>query len=109
MGNNQNPYAGTFDGQGHTISGLYFNERSPSYIGLFGSNSGTIKNVGVVDSYFYGHYNVGGVCGYNEAINEATSSEGPTVVTATIENCFYCSDTCKDMWGANGGVLLVKM
>ena len=25
IGNNLNPYTGTFDGQGHTISGLYFN------------------------------------------------------------------------------------
>ena len=24
IGNDQNPYTGTFDGQGHTISGLYF-------------------------------------------------------------------------------------
>ncbi len=65
-------YAGTFDGQGHTISGLYFNNTTNSnypnggnYIGLFGyiSNS-TIKNVGVIDSYFYGYNNVGGICGY---------------------------------------------
>ena len=61
-----NPYTGTFDGQGHTISGLYFNDGSASYVGLFGYNKGTIKNVGVVDSYFYGNQYVGGVCGGNE-------------------------------------------
>ena len=65
IGNYQNPFTGTFDGQGHTISGLYLNNSSHSYVGLFGKNIGTIKNVGVVDSYFMGHYFVGGVCGYN--------------------------------------------
>ena len=65
IGNGPTPYTGTFDGQGHTISGLYLNDSNHSYVGLFGKNIGTIKNVGVVDSYFMGHYYVGGVCGYN--------------------------------------------
>ena len=57
-------YSGTFDGQGHTISGLW-HWWSTDYIGLFGNNEGTIKNLGVVDSYLSGHENVGGVCGMN--------------------------------------------
>ena len=65
IGNSSNYYKGTFDGQNHTISGLYFNDSSTSYVGLFGGNWGTIKNVGVVDSYFKGYYYVSGVCGNN--------------------------------------------
>ena len=57
-------YSGTFDGQGHTISGLW-HWWSTDYIGLFGNNEGTIKNLGVVDSYLSVHENVGGVCGMN--------------------------------------------
>ena len=53
IGNGSNLYTGTFDGQGHTISGLYFNISECHIVGLFGANKGTIKNVGVVDSYFY--------------------------------------------------------
>ena len=61
-----NKYTGKFDGQGHTISGLYFNDASTNYVGLFGClESGEIKNVGVIDSYFNGTYWVGGVCGRN--------------------------------------------
>ena len=58
-------YAGTFDGQNHTVSGLYFNDSSANKIGLFGhlGSSGKISNVGVVDSYFCGNNWVGGVCG----------------------------------------------
>ena len=47
-------YSGTFDGQGHTVSGLFFNNTAENIVGLFGVNSGTIQNVGVVDSYFNG-------------------------------------------------------
>ena len=58
-----NAYSGIFDGQGHTISGLWNTQVDD--IGLFGVNNGTIKNIGVVDSYFNGHDDVGGVCGWN--------------------------------------------
>ena len=58
-------YNGTFDGNGKTISGLYLDNKNMSYIGLFGYSSGTIKNVGVVDSYFKGYEYIGGVCGLN--------------------------------------------
>ena len=69
IGTTSYKFAGTFDGQGHTISGLYFNNENTYYIGLFGYMNGsnaTIKNVGVIDSYFNGLYYVGGICGYNE-------------------------------------------
>ena len=65
IGKDPKTYTGIFDGQGHTISGLYFNNSNTDYVGLFGCDSGTIKNVGVVDSYFKGLNNVGGVCGDN--------------------------------------------
>ena len=65
IGNNSsNPFNGTFDGQGHIISGIYINSEN-DYQGLFGYNNGTIKNVGVTKSYIKGDYYVGGVCGEN--------------------------------------------
>ena len=66
-------YYGTFDGQGHTVSGLFINDSDAYYTGLFSANYGTIKNVGVVDSYFNGMYYVSGVCAGN---------------AGTIENCY---------------------
>ena len=62
-------YSGTFDGQNHTISGLYFNDTSTSYVGLFGclGSNGEIKNVGVIDSYISGSDTVGGICGENNS------------------------------------------
>ncbi len=72
------PFEGTFDGNGHTISGLYcyvnYSSGDESYAGLIGvADSETIKNVGVIDSYFCGNY-----CGSIVAINQGGS----------IENCF---------------------
>ena len=74
IGNNSsNPFNGTFDGQGHIISGIYINSEN-DYQGLFGYNSGIIKNVGVTKSYIKGDYYVGGVCGYNDG--------------GTVSNCY---------------------
>ena len=62
-------FKGIFDGNGHTISGLYCdmtNSAAVDYVGLFGGvNGGKVTNLGVVDSYFAGSSAVGGICGYN--------------------------------------------
>ena len=79
---NSMPYSGTFDGQGHTVSGLYLDNTETAYVGLFGSNCGTIQNVGVVDSYFNGEDYVGGVCG----MNWHDGTEG--IMSVTISNCY---------------------
>lgn len=68
------PYTGIFDGQNHTISGLYFNQENSYDVGLFGRNNGKIANAGILDSYFYGTSKVGGMCGNN--------------YTGTISNCY---------------------
>lgn len=78
IGTLTNAYSGTFDGQGHTISGVYFNDDTQDNVGLFGviTEKAVIKNLGVTDSYIKGDENVGAICG---------SSEG------TILNCYTTS------------------
>ena len=75
IGSSSSPYGGTFDGQNHTVSGLY-TISNVSGKGLFGtiSASGTVQNVGVIDSYIYGLGNVGGVAAEN---------------AGTIINCYF--------------------
>ncbi|WP_407441297.1 hypothetical protein [Fibrobacter sp.] len=66
IGISSNSFKGTFHGQGHTISGLYFNNSNEDYIGLFGSVQGVnvvIDGVGLLDSYFSGKNYVGGIVG----------------------------------------------
>ncbi|MGN0441521.1 MAG: GLUG motif-containing protein [Acutalibacteraceae bacterium] len=91
IGNTSHIYSGTFDGQKHTVSGLYFNDTEPTtgmYVGLFGCNGGTIQNVGVVDSYIKGFNFLGGVCGYNlnGTITNCHNS-GEVIATATASAC----------------------
>ena len=60
-------YNGIFDGQNHTISGLYFTDASASWVGLFGfvSKSAVVQNVTVADSYFSGRKPIGAIVGQN--------------------------------------------
>lgn len=56
-------FCGTFDGNGHTISGLYCNRPEGEGVGLFGKLFGNVKNVIIADSYFRGKDCVGGIAG----------------------------------------------
>ena len=86
IGNDDNSttYSGTFDGQGHTISGLYVSG-SGWYVGLIGKADGTavVRNLGIVDSYFSSSNNflgsiVGGVS-YNSSVTLANVYSTSTV------------------------------
>ncbi|MGZ5619614.1 MAG: MBG domain-containing protein [Methylobacter sp.] len=61
-------FSGTFNGQGHTISGLNINRPSTSNIGLFGNtgSGSTVKNVGLTGVSITGYSNVGGLVGSND-------------------------------------------
>ena len=70
IGNSKNSYKGTIDGAGHSISGLYFNDRTQTSVGLFGyigysfsSSKVEIKNVILKNSYFRALKNIGGIAG----------------------------------------------
>ncbi len=88
IGNNSNQYTGTFDGNNHTISGLYFNDENTDYVGLFGCTFSvtTIKNVGIIDSYFKGKDYVGGICGYNSNGATIENSHNTGSISGTGNN-----------------------
>ena len=93
-----NFYYGTFDGQNHTISGLYFNDSGASYVGLFGCiYSGTVKNVGVLNSYFKGYIDVGGVCGLNDGTIASCYNTG------TVNGISRVGGVCGYGWGSTIG------
>ena len=87
IGNSSNPFEGTFDGNGHTIGGLTYNDSSAERVGLFGhvkaTSSGTeIKNVTVSGSGITADKYVGGIVGNVEGGNGFT----PNYFTKII-NC----------------------
>lgn len=66
-----NAYTGTFDGQAHTISGLYTmvkTDNTTAYAGLFGcvGGGGEVKNVNIADSYIYASIKESNPSGNNE-------------------------------------------
>ena len=67
IGKSGNSFKGEFDGNSHTIRGLYFNDTNKGDVGLFGfvGAGGTVKNVTLADSYVSGSWYVGGICGQN--------------------------------------------
>lgn len=95
IGTSRRKFAGTFDGQGYTISGLYINKAS-TYQGLFGhiTKDAVIRNLivtGKVDAVK--QTNVGGIV-------------GATVNGATVQNCgFYGAVTAKPGVTTTGGVV----
>ena len=56
-------FYGTFDGNGHVISGLYINDSSGTAVGLFGSFYGLVYDLAVVDAYIYGTWSTGIIVG----------------------------------------------
>lgn len=67
VGNATTPFAGTFDGFGHTISNLAINRPATDYVGLFGyaGSGASIQNVGLVGGSVNGQNYVGGLVGEN--------------------------------------------
>lgn len=97
--NSENAYTGTFDGKGHTISGLYINSSSDNqgFVGYLGQ-SGVIQNLAVAGAVTAtdSDSNVGGVCGYNDQ--------------GIIQNCRYSGTVAGKIAGGicgsnNGGSL----
>ena len=104
-------FAGTFDGQGHTISGVYMGIDSTKAFayGMFGKTSGTIKNLSLKNSYIGGTAggNVGSVAAsfaggkmesvYSDAIvhvqaNHVGGLVGRNESTAKFTNCWFDGD-----------------
>ncbi len=95
-------YNGHFDGQGHAINGLYMNDSSLSYGGLFGytASASVIEKVGIDVSYFYGNQYIGDICGRSDgkiencyslyAITNGSSYVGGITgySNGTVENCY---------------------
>ena len=79
-------YGGVFDGQGHTVNGLYINDINKRLVGLCSvlDNSGCIKNLGIEDSYFNVNNQVGGVAADNYGTITDCYCNGVLVANSTV-------------------------
>lgn len=79
IGTYDNKFMGTFDGQGHTISGIRIVIKNNNEKGLFGCIYGaTVMNITLTDTRIAGYNEVGGIAGY---------TTGSTTSSTIIRNC----------------------
>ena len=98
IGTKENPFMGTFDGQGYTIDNLYMGEYegedqdiyANSYVGLFGFTEAVIKNVTVNNPFIVGKSYVGGIVG--------------CAYTGTVENCHVTGEIDIEGYYMVGGI-----
>ena len=80
VGDFTTPFTGTFDGQGHTITGLTINRPGEDYVGLFGCASiAIIQNLHLVSTSVTGNDYVGGIMGSDFAGNTTNCSNAGSV------------------------------
>lgn len=126
IGTSATAYSGIFHGQGHTISGLYFNDTASQYAGLFGctASSAKICEVGVTQSYINAGPYAGGICANNagsvincyctrSVVNATTHAGGIAGYNSnSIKNCYstatvygnsYIGSVCGENLGTISG------
>lgn len=84
IGTDINPFKGVFDGGGNTLKDLIIGGGKKSYQGLFGYNTGHIKNLTVSGSVYDAGDYVGGIVGFN-----AGNLENLTVVGRVYDSGNY--------------------
>jgi len=97
IGTSDDPFGGTFDGQGHEIRGMFINRPDEYSVGLFGAvdETGVIENVKVVNTTVLGEWAVGGLVGENWGGVYNSYSDG--AVSGT--------DCIGGLVGANAGIV----
>jgi hypothetical protein len=84
------PFTGTYDGGGFTISNLFIDRSDTDYQGLFGyTGSGAVlKNIGLEDVDITGKGSVGGLVGYNNNNNDGmiANSYATGVIVGHFDN-----------------------
>lgn len=79
IGNENNVFSGSYNGQNHTIESLYINRPEEEFIGLFGILSAShITNVKLINASITGYLAVGGLAGMIE--------DGSTLSYIIVEN-----------------------
>jgi len=82
IGTHDDPFTGSFDGQGYEIRDLFINRPDEGQVGLFGRGAkfeGVIEHVGVVNATVTGGGNVGLLLGRNSGYNVGNSYSGGSV------------------------------
>ena len=90
IGTNPHPFRGTFDGDGHAVSGICI-MGNETYQGFFGHITGTAKNVVIANSTISGYDRIGVIVG--------NSANG------TVQNCLVINCSIQSTDTDNSGII----
>jgi len=101
IGTGDDPFTGTFEGQGYEIRNLFINRPDEDFVGLFGivDEGGRIEDIGAVNADVTGNTYVGGLAGGN--VGTVSNSYSTSSITGedgvgglmrassgTVSNCY---------------------
>ena len=90
VGTSDNPFRGTFDGYGNTISHISIDSHTFDFLGVFGCiENGTVKYLRLANSTLKGRHEVGGIVGQGKG---------------TIESCYIAEDVTIRGYTNAGGI-----
>ncbi len=81
VGDNITKFTGNFTGLGHTVSGLTINRTTTNYVGLFGYATGTLRDVGLLNSSIAGQMVVGTLAGRSDGAISFSYADGGSVTS----------------------------
>ena len=86
VGSAATPFTGSFDGQGHTISGLTIQQAGTDNVGLFGAvgQAGSVSHIGLLGGSVTGGTNVGELAGVNAGTISDAYATGSAHGTANV-------------------------
>ncbi len=120
VGNNSNRYTGTFEGGGHSITGLTVNQEEEYYVGLIGGlgSNGKVQNLMLDNVNITGFDYVGGVVGTNNGgtvtdCSVSGSVSGSYIVggvvgynfNGSVTDCYHASGSVSGSGNYVGGVV----
>ena len=109
-------FRGTFDGQGHTVSGIYMQLTTAAYSSMFGSAAGkaAFKNLNLINSYFGGPNTTAGKAVMAGLISKITEDGSDVTISnvnviLTLKECDKTFHTAAGLVGTVGGAVTVNI
>lgn len=116
IGNDDTYFTGSYDGEGHTITGLYIDRPDQDYVGFIGLNDGFVKDLGLINVNIKdGHYYIGGLIGSNfgslsrcYVTGSVSGSDhigglAGAIYSGAVSNCYSTSSVLGE--GQKGGLI----
>jgi len=87
IGTSANRFTGSYNGNGHKISGLYINRPTIDYSGLFGYTTATIQKLGIENAVVSGYNSTGALVGFLASGGSVTYCYAKNAIVTGTQDC----------------------